>query len=247
MITQSDLSISRLPHQENVCWVLLPLYLESFLTLGVLNVPCPPTPTCIYMYVCILYILASHTFTSTEFWAKWAPVKSISLPRGARSVETQRQDNRSYRCTPHGCQGWGSCGSAQSTLFVACVFLLLCLIQLNSWLLESDWCPVWIHFREHKNEDDCWGWEQKKLETSEHEYSLCCPKDISWVATSQASQWASCFITSDHSVCMEWVRRKAKAEDLLETSFMLDWMLYVHYFLQSAHHFLEIAAVTLVW
>lgn len=64
-------------------------------------------------------------------------------------------------------------------------------------------------------------WEQKKLEPSEHEYSLCCPKDISSAATSQASQWTSCFITSDHSVCMEWVRRKAKAEDLLETSFML--------------------------
>ena len=64
-------------------------------------------------------------------------------------------------------------------------------------------------------------WEQKKLEPSEHECSLCCSKDISWAATSQVSQWTSCFITSDHSVCMEWVRRKTKAEDLLETSFML--------------------------
>lgn len=57
-------------------------------------------PTCIYMYVCILYILVSHTSTLTEFWAKWASVKSIFLPRRARSMETQRQDNRSYWYTP---------------------------------------------------------------------------------------------------------------------------------------------------
>lgn len=119
----------------------------------------PPAhlPTCIYVCVCILYILVSHTSTLTEFWAKWASVKSIFLPRRARSMETQRQDNGSYRYTPHGCQGWGCCGSAPSTLFVECVFLLLCLIQLNSWLLELDWCPIRIHFSEHKNEDGCWG------------------------------------------------------------------------------------------
>lgn len=159
------LSSSRLPLQESVCWVLMPFYLASFKTLGVLNTP--HIHTYAYTCICVVYILVSHTSTSTEFWAKWASEKSTPLPRSACSMgNTEARTTDRERSKAPWLPGLSLCLLCWTHPFSKeCIPTpLLELVKLlTAWTTS---CPVWIHFRKCQNEDCCWEWEQKQLETS---------------------------------------------------------------------------------